>query len=215
VARAPPPVTTPPVISPSGAAAARVPPVAPNGIDPTKAYFLFFDTVIDPATTKRLRQQLITLVEGGVSNITLVLSSPGGQVDATMQTYGLIRALPARINTHAQGFISSSATVLFLAGEERSADATARFLFHPPSSIAPAGSIDAQQVRDRLAGFQEVTDVLDQVYRSRTSLPQSEIERFNHEAVVYTAEQARGYGIVGQVADLHIPPNTSKIILLD
>ncbi len=184
-------------------------------IDKTKAYYLFFDQQIDVASMRTLRRQLTTLVEAGVTDITLVIDSPGGQVEPTLITYSFILALPARIATHAQGFVQSAATLLFLAGQDRSADRYARFVFHPTQSVVN-GVMAEQQIRERVAAFDEVVDVMTQIYHDRTTLSPADIERFTRETVVYTAEQARAAGVVQTVADLRIPgDNKSRILFLD
>ena len=217
-----PQVTTPampPFTSPVPPAPIR-PPLAPiDAIDKSKSYYLFFDQTIDVASMHRLRQQLATLVEAGVSEITLVIDSAGGMVDPMLITYSFIQALPAKISTHAQGFVQSAATLLFLAGQERSADRNARFLFHPPQSVVNAAVnsvVGEQQIHERLTAFDAVADVMAQIYRDRTRLGGSEIDRFARETVIYTAEQAQASGVIQTVADLRIPGGgKAKILLLD
>lgn len=97
-----------------------------------------------------MRRQLATLVEAGVSEITLVIDSRGWLPEPTLITYGFIRSLPATINTHAQGFVPCSATILYLAGQSRSADRGARFLFHSSQALV-TGMMDERQVLERAA----------------------------------------------------------------
>lgn len=208
------PAALPGVLPASQAAPAR-PPTPVAAIDKTKSYYLFFDQVIDVNSMHKLRQQLANLVEAGVPEITLVMNSAGGQVEPTLTTYSFIRALPAKIKTHGQGFVASAATLLFLAGQERSADCNARFLFHPSQSLV-AGVMGEQQIHERLTAFDTVADMMAHVYRDRTSLTASEIDRFTRETVIYTAEQAQSCGVVQTVADLRIPGESkAKILLLD
>lgn len=216
VPQAMPPAARPGVLPASPSAAPVHPPPTPvAAIDKTKAYYLFFDQVIDVNSMHRLRQQLANLVEAGVSEVTLVMNSAGGQVEPTLTTYSFIRALPAKIKTHAQGFVASAATLLFLAGQERSADSNARFLFHPSQSLV-AGIMGEQQIHERLTALDTVADMMAHIYRDRTSLTASEIDRFTHETVIYTAEQAQSCGVVQTVADLRIPGESkAKILLLE
>ncbi len=194
-----------------------VPQMPPNAgfIERQKTYFLFYDQTIDVPSMRALRRDLTRLVEAGVVDITLVIHSPGGLVDATYALYSFIRALPARITTHATGFVMSAACILFLAGENRSADRNARFMFHP-GQAAVAGNFTGQQVRERAAGFDVIASVASEIYHDRTSLSDEEIARFAREEVFYTAEQARAAGIVQTVADLQIPGDQrARILFLD
>jgi ATP-dependent protease ClpP protease subunit len=211
----PPGLPAPPAVAPS-AAPLRLPPVPVTAIDKTKSYYVFFDQTIDVASMRTLRRQLANLVEAGVSDITLVIDSPGGLVDPMLITYSFIRALPSKINTHAQGFVQSAATLLFLAGQERSADRSARFLFHPSQSPVTAGVMGEQQIRERLTAFDTVGDVMAEIYRDRTNLSGAEIERFARETVIYTAEQALTSGVIQVVSDLRIPgEGKAKILFVD
>jgi len=104
---------------------------------------------------------------------------------------------------------------LFLAGQERSADRDARFLFHPSQSVV-TGLLGEQQFRERLTAFDAITDAMTQIFRDRTKLSPSEIDRFGRETVIYTAEQARAAGVVQTVGDLRIPGGgKAKILFMD
>lgn len=212
-----PAITTAPAAIPAPAPA-RAPapqPVPPASIDNTKSYLVFFDQAIDVNSTRALRHQLTVLVEAGVKDIEIVLHSAGGLIDPMLVTYSFIRALPARITTHAQGFVQSAATILFLAGDDRSADRNARFLFHP-STVPFGGTFSGPQMQDRLNQFDAVSAVSTQIFRDRTTLSDDEIARFGHEEVIYTPGQALAAGIIQRVEDLRIPgPDRARILFLD
>jgi ATP-dependent Clp protease protease subunit len=210
---APPPAGPPP--PPTPAAAPRAAPTPAPAIDKTKIHYLFFDQAIDVASMRLLRRELTLLVEAGVSHIVLVIDSPGGLLEQTLITFSFIRALPARIDTHAQGFVQSAATILYLAGEARSADRAARFLFHPAQAPV-TGMMDERQLRERLASAGTISAVVAEVYHDRTTLSAEEIDRFARETVIYTADEAKAQGVVQSVADLRIPGGgKAKIIFLN
>lgn len=206
----PPPVTPRPSPAPIAAPATSSP-----AIDAAKTYYIFYDQTIDVASMRALRRQLNTLVEAGVSDITLVIHSPGGLIDPTLAIYSFIRALPARVNTHAIGFVMSAACLLFLAGENRSADRNARFLFHPAQAPI-TGSMTGQQVEDRLTQFDAANAAMAQVYHDRTKLTDADIDHFTHGQVFYTPEEAKDRGIIQTIADLRIPNDQkARMLFLD
>jgi ATP-dependent protease ClpP protease subunit len=208
-----PAAPTPAAPTPGTPTAAR--PVGPNAIDKTKAYYVFYNQQIDIASMRALSRQLANLVEAGVEDITLAINSPGGLLAAALNTFDFITALPARINTHAQGLVLSSATVLFLAGQQRSADRDSRFLFHP-AQVTVTGTLTEQQLRDQLSAFNMVGDQVAQIYRERTHLTDDDVQRFARETVIYTADQAKSFGVVQSVGDLRIPgEGKAKILFLD
>jgi len=204
--------------APPPPAAAAAPPTrrsSAGGIAKSKSYYLFFEQGIDVASMKALRKELATLVEAGVTDITIVLSSAGGLLFPALNAYSFIRALPATINTHALGLVASAATVLFLAGQRRSTDRNAHFLFHPSQSIVP-GTVNEQQMHDQLAVMDDVEAAVAQIYRERTKLTDADIQRSRHDTVVFDADQARELDIVQDVADLHIPGGQQgKIVFIE
>ncbi len=223
-APAPDPAQTPQIITPPGpqvTAPAVTPPSTPKPaapaplIDKTKAYYLFFDQTVDANSMHGLRRQLATLVEAGVSQITLVINSPGGLVSQVLISYSFIRALPATVNTHAVGLVASAGNILFLAGEGRSADRSARFLFHP-STVPLLGTVNEQQLKEKAVEADAVEGMLTQVYRDRTALTDEDIQRFSRGEVIYTADQAQKAGIVQDVADLKLPNGqAARTLFLD
>lgn len=184
-------------------------------IDKEKAYFLFFQQGVDLQTVKTLRGHLVALTEGGAKEINLVISSSGGLVTPALQLYSLIRSLPIKVRTHAQVFVASAATILFLAGAERSTDANARFLFHPAQ--APIfGMFNSPQFEDQLRMMNESDEVLEQIYRDRTKLPDTEFKRFRHETVVYGAADAVQFGIAQRIGELAIPGDgKAKLVFVE
>jgi ATP-dependent protease ClpP protease subunit len=214
----PVPAEAPPL--PSAPATAAKPPVRPAlpsnaAIDRTKSYYLFFEQTIDFNTMKALRKELATVVEAGVTDVTLVLSSSGGQLFAALNAYSFIRALPATINTHATGLVASAATVLFLAGEQRSSDRNTLFVFHPSQSAVP-GMVNEQQMHEQISVMDDVAAAVAQIYRERTKLSDAEIQRMQQETVTLDAAKARDLDIVGEVADLRIPGGQkAKIVFVE
>ena len=210
---APPP---PPVITAPSPPTPPRPAAAPTAaIDKSKTYYVFFDGSIDVNSMRALRHQLTALVEAGVAQVVLVINSGGGQVLETLVTYSFIRALPIAVATHAQGMVASAATVLFLAGDNRSADANAHFLFHP-TQAPMAGLMGEQQMGEQAAQLRTVADTTAQIYRDRTGLTADQVEQFRRNEVIYTADQAKALGVVQSVADLKLPgPEAARIVFIE
>lgn len=177
---------------------------AANAVDATKSYYVFFEQVIDYDTMLGMRRQLATLVEAGVSEITLVITSGGGLVEPALLTDGFIRALPARINTHGERLVASAANLLFLAGQERLADRNARFLFHPARYVM-SRTLNDQEIADRVTVTASLAKIETDIYRERTLMTDQDIAKFHQGQVIYDAAEARTSGIVQSVGDLRIP----------
>jgi len=209
--RLPTPVTPPSSTPVSNAA----PPVSSLGpIDKTKAYFMFFQRNIDLVSAKALRTDLVALVEGGVTDITLIINSPGGLLAPSLQLYSLIRSLPVKIKTHGQGIVASAANLLMLAGEERTADKVTRFFFHPSQSPI-IGTFNSVQFDDQLLVMREYENMLAEIYRERTKIPEADIDRFKHGSVPYDAAKALEYGVIHKIHPLEIPSQKAKLVFAD
>ena len=111
--------------------------------------------------------------------------------------------------------MQSAATLLFLAGAERTADRHATFLFHP-STTNMLGALNEQQAQERLAQVDTVQRLLASIYLDRTRLTGEQISQFARSEVILSAQQAEAAGIVQTVSDLKIPGGqTAKVLFLE
>ena len=209
----PPALVSPPAPRPP------TPPLAPAStlgkVDKEKSYIVFFQQNIDLSSMKTLRGFLSSLIEGDVKAITLAVSSTGGLLLPALQMYSFIQSLPAKINTHGQVFVGSAANVLYLAGQDRSADGNAKFLFHPAQSQV-FGAFNSSQFEDQLRLMNDAEEIVESIYHDRTKLPEPEIKRFRHETVVYDAAQALEYGIVHRIGEIGIPADgKAKLVFVE
>ena len=59
-------------------------------------------------------------------------------------------------------------------------------------------------------------EILAQIYRDRTKLPEADIKRFQHEMVIYSASNAAEFGLVQRIGDIGIPgEGKSKLVFLE
>ena len=175
---------------------------------------MFFQRNIDLVSAKALRTDLVALVEGGVTDITLIINSPGGLLAPSLQLYSLIRSLPVKIKTHGQGIVASAANLLMLAGEERTADKVTRFFFHPSQSPI-VGTFNSVQFDDQLLVMREYENMLAEIYRERTKIPETDIDRFKHGSVPYDAAKALEYGVIHKIHALDIPSQKARLVFAD
>lgn len=80
-----------------------------------------------------------------VSEIHVHINSYGGAVSEGWAIYNALREHPARIVTHADGFVASAAIYPFMAGEERIASNLSAFFFH--QALAYPGYANADELR--------------------------------------------------------------------
>ena len=70
------------------------------------------------------------LMSKNIKDITLIVSSSGGQVQPALDFYDFAKGLPINITTYAFGQVSSAAIVIYCAAEKRYAHSKSKFLIH-------------------------------------------------------------------------------------
>jgi ATP-dependent protease ClpP protease subunit len=70
------------------------------------------------------------LSQNDFGSLTILFSSEGGSTDQALSLYNFLRQLPVPVHMHATGHVGSSAVLLFLAADKRTAAKEARFFLH-------------------------------------------------------------------------------------
>jgi len=97
---------------------------------PAIVYINFYDE-INALTAKAFMNTCSGAIERYKPDaLYFLFASDGGIVPAGVTLYSFLRSLPVKIIMHNMGAVDSSATVVFLAGEERYASPHSSFHFH-------------------------------------------------------------------------------------
>ena len=139
------------------------------------------DAITVPVAMEIIRQMRVLAGQDAEKPITLVISSPGGEVVAGLAIYDTMMALPCPIYTVCVGEAASMASLLFAAGKHRSILPSATVMVHDPliggsGVTGSALTVEAmtsrlmrirQQVAERLARHtgHTVDEVLDKTAR--------------------------------------------------
>jgi ATP-dependent protease ClpP protease subunit len=163
----------------------------------------YFTQETNPSSLGFLEREIDESVESSTGEITIIITSPGGLLLPMLEFYRRLISLPVKIKTHAVGPVASAGTVLMLAGNERSADPRATFLFHPVSNHMQqrATPFQARSIERHRQLF-ELT--LHEIYKARTQLPFETIARFGQETLVFNAQTAARYGIIDRIETLRL-----------
>jgi ATP-dependent Clp protease protease subunit len=103
---------------------------------------IFLSGDIENGKTDAIIRSLILLADRGPSDITLVVQSPGGDMNDTFAIYDTIKSIPNNIRTIALGHCESSASLLVAAGTpgQRISLPNCHFMVH---DIWIEGTLDA------------------------------------------------------------------------
>lgn len=95
-----------------------------------KKAYINFRAQVRKESIDMLMGQLGNLITQGFDDITLIVSSTGGQVQPALDFYDFAKKLPIALSTYALGQVASAAIVVYCAADNRSAHDRAKFLIH-------------------------------------------------------------------------------------
>ena len=190
----------------------------PPGMQPArgKTVYVSFSAEINVNTTESLLAALANLANQGVSEVCLLLATPGGEVAHGISLYNMLRAFPFKLVTHNVSSVDSIGNAVFLAGEERYASPQATFLFHGVQAGVQAGvtQLDATKLRECLGNIDADELRIGSIIGERTKLTEPQVRAFFREAHTMHAAEAVSAGIVDEIRDIKIPPGSPVATLV-
>jgi ATP-dependent protease ClpP protease subunit len=178
--------------------------------------YVVFSAEINVNTTESLMATMANLVNRGVQTVYLALSTPGGQVDAGITLYNLLRSLPVKLITHSTGNVDSIGNAIFLAGSTRYACPAATFMFHGVGFdlINQTVRLEEKLLRERLATILVQHGRIGSIIEERTRIKKADIRKLFREAQTKDAAFAVGAGIIDEIREFQIPPGGPVISLV-
>jgi len=182
-----------------------------------KTAYVSFSAEINAHTTESLIAAMTNCV-GKVTEVNLLLSTPGGAVMNGINLYNVLRAFPFKLVTHNVGNVDSIGNAIFLAGEKRYACEHSTFMFHGVAAVfQPAAAqiqLDAKQLRERLDGLDADELRIGSIIEQRTKLDHAEVVALFREQRTKDAANAVSAGIVHEIKDVQIPPGSPVVALV-
>jgi ATP-dependent protease ClpP protease subunit len=172
---------------------------------PVPTAYVSFSAEVNPSTAESLIALTANLVNQGVTEIYLILSTPGGSVMNGLNVYNFLRGLPARVITHNVGNVDSIGNAIFLAGEQRYAVPHSTFMFHGVGFNPDGARLEEKLLRERLGTILSDQSRIGSIIAERTLLPRKKIRGLFREAQTKDATYAVGCGIIHEIRDLQIP----------
>ncbi|NUW41836.1 ATP-dependent Clp protease proteolytic subunit [Nonomuraea rhodomycinica] len=160
---------------------------------------IFLGTPIDDTSANDVMAQLLTLESLDPDrDINLYINSPGGSFTAMAAIYDTMQFVRPEIQTVCIGE-AASAAVLLAAGTpgKRAALPHARVLLHQPATEGARGQSSDLEIHAR--EILRMRDQQEEVLARHTGRPVLDIRRDLERDRIFTAEQARTYGLVDDV----------------
>lgn len=143
------------------------------------------------------------------TELKIYISSKGGDTVAGFTAYNFLKSLPVKVTTHNLSNVESIANVIFMAGEERSANGISRFLLHPLLWGFAAPQADHLRIRewnscldDDLDRFVQILDLETQGFNFSEQPVWRDLIT---SATVADAARAAELGLIHRVEDARIP----------
>lgn len=130
--------------------------------------------------------------------VTVHINSPGGEVREGYAIHDLLINSGKKINTIIEGNCASIATVVFLAGENRTITENSTFMIHNPWMMAVG---DADQIQEDVDKLKEVEGELLDFYVTKTGAKRDSLEELMAEEKELSSSQAEDLGFATAVAE--------------
>jgi ATP-dependent Clp protease protease subunit len=137
----------------------------------------------DDVTPEAFREEL----ESGSGDISLHISSPGGDCVAASRIYTMLRDYAGKVFVQVDGLAASAASVVAMAGDRVLMSPTALMMIHNPMTVA-AGDTDDMRAAIKL--LDEVKESIINAYETKTGLTRDEIARLMDKETWMDAHRA-------------------------
>lgn len=134
------------------------------------------------------------------SQINLVISSIGGEIDEALVIRDLLKSYPANVTTYLTGLCASAATVLSDAGNSIVMSRACIYMIHKPLFEWTGGNSD--ELRKDAEILDQWENIAVDIYVKKTGLPESEVRLLMKEESWLGPDEALSLGFVDEVVDV-------------
>ncbi len=176
-----------------------------------------FTAQVNDKSVQRLLTTVTEHVSKGETELTLLISSPGGYIASGITAFNTLKVLPLKKVFWNIGNIDSIGVMMFLAGDERLALPNSRFLFHDVGwgiQTAPANfsegqlALTVESLRHDRAAIAELS--------SRVTGQTAEfISSMMKEGKILDAPSAKKLNYIHDEKELRLPTGVNLITIID
>ena len=131
------------------------------------------------------------------SNLTKVyifIHSMGGDSDVGLLAYDIVRRCPLLVHTVIDGICASAATLLFLAGDQRSMAANATMMIHEAQAINACGT--TAHIQADLENLHDATDKIVNIYVQHSKMSRKRIKKEMQTDRAWTRDETVALGFL-------------------
>jgi ATP-dependent Clp protease protease subunit len=158
---------------------------------------------------RRVFDAVADMTEDRITTAHILIQSNGGYVSDGICLYNYLSKLPIKIVTYNAGAVASIAVILYLAGQERYASDTARFMVHKSHASAPHGA-RPDALRIIVEGLQADDARTEQILRNHVTLDEEHWRVHEYSDLHLTAPEALRVGLIRKIRDFE-PPGGQRV----
>ena len=158
---------------------------------------------------RRVFDAVADMTEDRITTAHILIQSNGGYVSDGICLYNYLSKLPIRIVTYNAGAVASIAVILYLAGEQRYASDTARFMVHKSHASAPHGA-RPDALRIIVEGLQADDARTEQILREHVEFTEHHWQIHAYSDLHLTADEALAVGMINEIRDF-VPPKGQRV----
>lgn len=168
-------------------------------------------------TARAIQRELARMTDA--QEVTVHISSPGGEVYEGYTIYNLLKNSGKKINVKIEGLCASIATLIAMAGDNIAMTPLSEFMIHNPSGAIEG---DARAMKDAATQLDAIKKTLVKAYKKRTKLSEAELWEMMDKETYLSPKEAIKLGFVDSqterlkaVAYLDITKKTNKMSKLE
>lgn len=165
---------------------------------------------VNDSMVRRMFDANAQMAQDGIQVAHLLLHSHGGYISDGLCLYNVLSASPVRFIMYNAGVVASIAVTLFLAGEQRYASDTARFMIHK-SHASPGSGIGADELAVVVEGLRADDSRTESIMRKFLRLTPVQLQVHARTDLHLTAHDALGAGLIDEIRDFSPRPGARLI----
>jgi ATP-dependent Clp protease protease subunit len=157
---------------------------------------IFLFETIDAQSAKSIIAQLQHLDDVSDDPITLVISSPGGEISAGFAILDAMRSIQSPIYTVGTGMVASMAAVLLACGDKRYATPLTCVMVHQPLGGAMGQASDIEITARQIL---KLKDLLNTMLAEKMGKSVEDVAKLTDRDTYLDAQEALAHGLIDEI----------------
>ena len=168
---------------------------------------LSFVDAVNFDSARRFLSAVNAALNDGVTDLTLLISSPGGLLVPGFAIYNQLLGVPIDLTIYNTGSVNSIANAIFLAGKVRYAAPSATFLFHGTQwGFTQPADMPRTKISEILQSLNADEKRLRDIIVEKTELSSRQVTNLLASGVTKDAAFALKNGFIDKIVDFSLPP---------